>query len=194
MVERPNSEARRSSRGPSEITSAHPVVINRIELPVKAHPLFAVRAERDLWALQEIGFPAQLVMRADLSTRRVPAGPFELRLVCGLLAQRLRHELEGRNLDRHSGVTAAASIFFQATSTMWGASPACRQSGSMPALPPKTDIARTRGVRPFCAAFGPRSHNMLSNGLRDFCLADCGIIYVFVCFDCYKTTSFIHSY
>jgi hypothetical protein len=28
----------------------------------------------------------------------------------------------------------------------------------------------------------------------DFCLADCGIIYVFVCFDCYKTTSFIHSY
>ena len=28
----------------------------------------------------------------------------------------------------------------------------------------------------------------------DFCLADCGIIQVFVCFDCYKTTSFIHSY
>jgi hypothetical protein len=27
----------------------------------------------------------------------------------------------------------------------------------------------------------------------DFCLADCGIIYVFVCFDCYKTASFIHS-
>ncbi|MGO9484940.1 MAG: hypothetical protein ACLPX9_10215 [Rhodomicrobium sp.] len=26
-----------------------------------------------------------------------------------------------------------------------------------------------------------------------FCLADCGIIYVFVCLDCYKTQSFIHS-
>jgi len=28
----------------------------------------------------------------------------------------------------------------------------------------------------------------------EFCLADCGIIYVFVCFGCYTTTSFIHSY
>ena len=26
-----------------------------------------------------------------------------------------------------------------------------------------------------------------------FCLADCGIVYVFVCFGCYKTHSFIHS-
>ena len=30
--------------------------------------------------------------------------------------------------------------------------------------------------------------------MTNFCLADCGIIYVFVCFDCYKATSFIHSY
>jgi hypothetical protein len=27
----------------------------------------------------------------------------------------------------------------------------------------------------------------------DICLADCGMVYVFVCFDCYKTTSFIQS-
>jgi hypothetical protein len=28
----------------------------------------------------------------------------------------------------------------------------------------------------------------------EFCLADCGIIYVFVCFGCFTTMSFIHSY
>jgi hypothetical protein len=28
----------------------------------------------------------------------------------------------------------------------------------------------------------------------EFCLVDCGIIYVFVCFGCFTTTSFIHSY
>jgi uncharacterized protein YwqG len=27
----------------------------------------------------------------------------------------------------------------------------------------------------------------------DICLADCGMVYVFVCFDCFKTTSFIQS-
>jgi uncharacterized protein YwqG len=27
----------------------------------------------------------------------------------------------------------------------------------------------------------------------DVCLADCGIVYVFVCFDCFSTTSFIQS-
>lgn len=27
----------------------------------------------------------------------------------------------------------------------------------------------------------------------DICLADCGMIYVFVCFDCYETNSFIQS-
>lgn len=28
----------------------------------------------------------------------------------------------------------------------------------------------------------------------EFSLADCGLIFVFVCFDCFKTTSFIDSY
>jgi hypothetical protein len=28
----------------------------------------------------------------------------------------------------------------------------------------------------------------------DICLADCGMIYVFVCFDCFTTNSFIQSY
>jgi hypothetical protein len=28
----------------------------------------------------------------------------------------------------------------------------------------------------------------------DVCLADCGMIYVFVCFDCFTTKSFIQSY
>ncbi|MFC1855548.1 hypothetical protein ACFL2A_03275 [Thermodesulfobacteriota bacterium] len=28
----------------------------------------------------------------------------------------------------------------------------------------------------------------------DYCLADCGIIYVFVCFDCFETKSIIQSY
>jgi len=27
----------------------------------------------------------------------------------------------------------------------------------------------------------------------DVCLADCGMIYVFVCFDCYTSTSFVQS-
>lgn len=27
----------------------------------------------------------------------------------------------------------------------------------------------------------------------DYCLADCGMIYVFVCFDCYETTSVLQS-
>jgi hypothetical protein len=28
----------------------------------------------------------------------------------------------------------------------------------------------------------------------DFVIADCGLIYVFICFSCYETTSMIHSY
>ena len=28
----------------------------------------------------------------------------------------------------------------------------------------------------------------------DICIADCGMIYVFVCFDCFQTTSIIQSY
>jgi Domain of unknown function (DUF1963) len=28
----------------------------------------------------------------------------------------------------------------------------------------------------------------------DICIADCGMIYVFLCFDCYKTVSMVHSY
>jgi Domain of unknown function (DUF1963) len=28
----------------------------------------------------------------------------------------------------------------------------------------------------------------------DVCIADCGIIYVFICFDCYETASFVQSY
>lgn len=28
----------------------------------------------------------------------------------------------------------------------------------------------------------------------EYVLADCGMIYVFVCFDCFTTKSFIHSY
>lgn len=51
------------------------VVIDRIELPVKGHRLFAVRAKRGLGALQKIGVPAQLVTRTNLSTGRVPSGP-----------------------------------------------------------------------------------------------------------------------
>jgi hypothetical protein len=27
----------------------------------------------------------------------------------------------------------------------------------------------------------------------DICIADCGMIYVFVCFDCFETTSFVQS-
>jgi hypothetical protein len=27
----------------------------------------------------------------------------------------------------------------------------------------------------------------------DICIADCGMIYVFLCFDCFETTSIIHS-
>jgi hypothetical protein len=28
----------------------------------------------------------------------------------------------------------------------------------------------------------------------DISIADCGMIYVFICFDCYKTVSMVHSY
>jgi Domain of unknown function (DUF1963) len=28
----------------------------------------------------------------------------------------------------------------------------------------------------------------------EICIADCGMIYVFICFDCYSTTSMVHSY
>jgi Domain of unknown function (DUF1963) len=28
----------------------------------------------------------------------------------------------------------------------------------------------------------------------EICIADCGLIYVFICFDCYSTTSMVHSY
>jgi hypothetical protein len=27
----------------------------------------------------------------------------------------------------------------------------------------------------------------------EICIADCGLIYVFICFDCYSTTSIVHS-
>jgi hypothetical protein len=27
----------------------------------------------------------------------------------------------------------------------------------------------------------------------EICIADCGMVYVFVCFDCFQTTSLIHS-
>jgi len=28
----------------------------------------------------------------------------------------------------------------------------------------------------------------------DFCIADCGMIYVFICFACFQTISMVHSY
>jgi uncharacterized protein YwqG len=28
----------------------------------------------------------------------------------------------------------------------------------------------------------------------ELCIADCGMIYVFICFDCYETKSFVQSY
>jgi hypothetical protein len=28
----------------------------------------------------------------------------------------------------------------------------------------------------------------------DICIADCGMIYVFICFECYKTASIVQSY
>ncbi len=28
----------------------------------------------------------------------------------------------------------------------------------------------------------------------EFCIADCGVIYIFICFDCNETTSFIQSF
>jgi hypothetical protein len=28
----------------------------------------------------------------------------------------------------------------------------------------------------------------------DLCIADCGMIYVFICFDCFHTISMVHSY
>jgi uncharacterized protein YwqG len=28
----------------------------------------------------------------------------------------------------------------------------------------------------------------------ELCIADCGMIYVFVCFDCFQTASMVHSY
>src|SRR5262245_19640097 len=97
------------------------VVIDRVELPVKRHRLVAVRAMGRLGALEEIWFSAQLVTRTDFSTGRVPAGPFELRQGCGLLAQRLRHELEGRNLDRHGGDGAG----FDCLPAAWTIGPPC---------------------------------------------------------------------
>lgn len=27
----------------------------------------------------------------------------------------------------------------------------------------------------------------------EFCIADCGLVYVFICFDCYKATAIVHS-
>jgi hypothetical protein len=27
----------------------------------------------------------------------------------------------------------------------------------------------------------------------EYCIADCGIIYIFLCFDCFKTEAFVHS-
>jgi hypothetical protein len=39
-----------------------------------------------------------------------------------------------------------------------------------------------------------RFYGQLDSINDEFCLADCGIIYVFVCFDCFETQSILQSY
>lgn len=37
-------------------------------------------------------------------------------------------------------------------------------------------------------------HGQLDSINDDFCIADCGIIYIFICFDCNESTSIIQSH
>ncbi len=48
---------------------------------------------------------------------------------------------------------------------------------------------------PHCSSCGEEMtfYGQLDSIGDSLCLADCGIIYVFVCFDCYQTASFIQS-
>lgn len=37
-------------------------------------------------------------------------------------------------------------------------------------------------------------YGQLDSMSDEICIADCGMIYVFICFDCYDTASFVQSY
>ena len=49
---------------------------------------------------------------------------------------------------------------------------------------------------PLCSCCGKRMsfYSQLDSIGDDLCIADCGMIYVFICFDCYETKSFVQSY
>jgi hypothetical protein len=51
------------------------------------------------------------------------------------------------------------------------------------------------GEAPRCTCGEPMTFYAQLDSINDeFCLADCGMIYVFVCFDCYEAKAFVQSY
>ncbi len=53
-----------------------------------------------------------------------------------------------------------------------------------------------KAIKPKCAECGKEMtfYGQLDSINDDICLADCGMIYVFVCFDCFTVNSFIQSH
>jgi hypothetical protein len=77
-----------------------------------------------------------------------------------------------------------------------GRDPDGREIGPRHKLGGEPDFLQASSQTPLCPACRvPMTFYAQLDSINDaFCLADCGIIYVFVCFDCFKTTSFIDSY
>ena len=76
-----------------------------------------------------------------------------------------------------------------------GKDSAGREVGTRHKLGGDPDFLQASSETPPCPDCGmPMAFYAQLDSINDqFCLADCGIIYVFVCFDCFKTTSFIDS-